>query len=166
MMKLDEKLVQALNEQVNAEFYASYLYFSMAIYFQSQNLKGFASWMHTQAHEEWGHGMKIITYLLDQGCEVSLKEIAKPQIKWESPLAVFEDSLKHEQKVTGMINDLYNMANSQNDHATGIFLQWFITEQVEEEASATEVIEKLKIADGKPNLIFMLDRELGQRKKE
>ena len=163
-MKLSKKMENALNEQINAEWYSSYLYLSMAVYFESMNLKGFANWMHVQAHEEWDHGMKFLHYMQERGNPVSMKAIAKPQIAWKSALAVFQDSLKHEQKVTGLINRLSKMAKTEKDAATEIFLQWFISEQVEEEASVTEIIEKLKMAGDKGPGLMIVDRDLAQRK--
>lgn len=164
-MKLSKKMEAAINEQINAEFYSSYLYMSMAVYFEQMNLKGFANWMHVQAHEEWGHGKKLLDYVLERGGNVALKAIAKPPSSWKSPIAVFQDSLKHEQKVTGLINKLYNMARSEKDNATEVFLHWFVTEQVEEEASVTEVLEKLKMAGDKGHALLIVDRTLAQREK-
>ncbi|MBU0527683.1 MAG: ferritin [Candidatus Micrarchaeota archaeon] len=162
-MKITKAMETALNKQINAEYYSSYLYLAMSVYFEQNNLNGFANWMRIQAHEEWGHGTKILTYLLDIGAGVNLAEIAKPENSWKSPLEVFKASLSHERKVTGMINDLYNLARSDKDNATEIFLQWFVTEQVEEESSAEDIVSKLEMADGVPGALFMIDKELGQR---
>jgi len=162
-MKISKEMETALNAQINAEYYSSYLYLAMSVYFEQNNLKGFANWMRIQAHEEWEHGTKILTYLLDIGANVDFSEIAKPEASWKSPLEVFKASLSHERKVTGMINELYNLAKSDKDNATEIFLQWFVTEQVEEEASAEDIVSKLEMADGVPGALFMLDKELGQR---
>lgn len=156
----------AINEQVNAEFYSSYLYFSMALYFEQMNLKGFANWMHLQAHEEWGHGKRLVDHILERGGTPALKAIAKPVAAWKSPLAVFRESLKHEQKVTRLIGNLYNLAKAEKDHATEIALQWFVSEQVEEEASVGEVIEKLEMAGDKGHALLIVDRALAERKKD
>ena len=160
---LSKKMEQALNSQVNAEMYSAYLYLSMESYFKSLNLNGFANWMRAQTQEEMMHAMKIYDYVHERGGRVLLKAIDGPQTKWESPLDVFEAVLKHEQKVTGLINELVDLAIQEKDHATNSFLQWFVTEQVEEEASADEALQQLKMMENAPGGMFMLDRELGQR---
>ena len=160
---ISKKMEQALNSQVNAEMYSAYLYLSMESYFKSMNLNGFAGWMRAQTQEEMMHAMKIYDFINERGGRVLLKAIDGPQTKWDSPLVVFEAVLKHEQKVTGLINDLVDLAIQEKDHATNSFLQWFVTEQVEEEASADEALQQLKMMENAPGGIFMLDRELGQR---
>ncbi len=160
---LKEKIEAALNEQLNAELYSGYLYLSMSAYFQSINLAGFATWMRVQAQEELVHGMKFYDYINERGGRVTLKAIEVPPPEWDSPLAVFEGAYAHEQKVTGLINDLMDLAQEQRDHATKIFLQWFVSEQVEEEDSANEVVQKIKLMGDASGGLFMLDRELGQR---
>ena len=160
---ISKKMQEALNTQVNAELYSAYLYLSMEAYFQSQNLLGFASWMRVQTQEELTHAMKIYDFLNERGGRVILKSITEPQAEWQSPLAVFEAAYKHEQKVTGLINDLVNLALDEKDHATNSFLQWFVNEQVEEESSADEVVQKIKMVDKAPGAMFMIDKELGQR---
>jgi ferritin len=160
---LSEKMEQALNKQVNAELYSAYLYLSMAAYFHSINLNGFATWMTVQNLEETAHAMKFYHFINERGGCIWLEAIDKPATKWSSPLDVFEETLKHEEKVTGLINNLVDLAIAERDHATNAFLQWFITEQVEEEASANEVIQNLKLAGSDPNSLFMLDREMGTR---
>jgi ferritin len=153
----------ALNEQVNAEFYSAYLYLSMAAYFESTNLPGFATWMRVQTQEELTHTMKIYDYVNERGGRVALKSIAEPPSEWESPLAVFEAAYQHEQKVTGLINGLVNLAIEEKDIAANTFLQWFVDEQVEEEESAETVVNKLKqVADASDGM-KMLDNEMGQR---
>ncbi len=154
---------EALNKQVNAEFYSAYLYLAMAAYFESIDLAGCAKWMYAQTQEEMVHGMKIYDFINERGGRVKLEAIEAPQVEWESPLAVFEHAYSHEQHVTSLINDLMNLAIEEKDHATQIFLQWFVTEQVEEEASANEVVQKLKLAGASSGGLFMVDRELGQR---
>ncbi len=160
---LSEKMQDALNGQLNAELYSAYLYVSMAAYFESANLPGFANWMRVQAQEEVAHTDKFYTYINERGGRVILRPIDGPPAEWDSPLAVFEAAYAHEQKVTGLIGDLVNLAASENDHATNICLQWFVTEQVEEEASADEVVQKLKLVGDVAGGLYMLDREMGQR---
>ena len=160
---ISKKMEQALNEQVNAEMYSAYLYLSMESFFKSLNLSGFATWMRAQTQEEMMHAMKIYDFIIERGGRVLLKPIEGPQTKWESPLAVFEAVSKHEQKVTGLINNLVDLAIVEKDHATNSFLQWFVNEQVEEEASADEIVQQLKMMEKAPGGMFMLDRELGQR---
>lgn len=160
---LSEKMQEALNSQMNAELYSSYLYLSMAAYFQSIDLQGFAHWMHCQAKEELYHGIKFYNYINERGGKVLTSPIGGPPTEWDSPNAPFEHAYQHEQKVTGLINDLVDLAIEEKDHATNNFLQWFVKEQVEEEASASEVVQKLKHTGGQGNGLFMLDNELGQR---
>ncbi|MBW1769487.1 MAG: ferritin [Thermodesulfobacteriota bacterium] len=160
---IKKKMQEALNKQLNAEYYSSYLYLSMAAYFESMNLKGFANWMRIQTQEEMVHVMKFYDYLIERGGKVTLSSIEGPPIKWSSPLAAFENAYQHEQKVTGLINGLVNLAIAEQDHATNNFLQWFVSEQVEEEASADEVVQKLKLIGKDSGGLFMLDRELAQR---
>jgi ferritin len=158
-----KKIEAALNKQLNAELYSSYLYLSMSAYFQSINLPGFANWMRVQTQEELVHAMKFYDFINERGGRVTLQKIDFPPTKWASPLNAFESAYKHEQKVTGLINDLVNLAVGEKDHATNIFLQWFVTEQVEEEASADEVVQKLKLVGKDSGGLFMLDGEMGQR---
>ena len=163
---LSEKMEKALNKQINAELYSAYLYLSMASYFESVDLEGCAKWMKAQTQEEMIHAMKIYDFVIERGGRVLLEAIQAPKQEWDSALAVFEHAYEHEQYVTSLINDLMNLAIEEKDHATQIFLQWFVSEQVEEEASANAVVQKLKLAggpDGKGGGLFMVDRELGQR---
>ena len=154
---------KALNEQVNAELFSAYLYLSMEAYFKSLNLNGFANWMRVQTQEEVAHGMKIYEFINERGGRITLKAIDGPQTKWDSPLPVFKAVYEHEQKVTGLINDLVDLAIKEKDHATNTFLQWFVNEQVEEESSADDMVQQLKMMEKAPGGMFMLDRELGQR---
>ena len=163
---LSDKMQAALNAQINAELYSSYLYLSMAAYFESQNLLGFANWMHKQSGEETVHGMKFYNYIINRRGRVLLSALDSPKTEWKSSLAVFEDSLKHEQKVTGLINKLMDLAIAESDHATISFLKWFVDEQVEEEANVDNVIQDLKRIGDAPEGLFMLDRELAGRKGE
>ena len=160
---MDPKINDALNGQIKEEFYSSYLYLSMAAYLESLGLKGFAHWMEMQAKEELEHAMKIYKFVVDRGGRVRLFDIQQPPVEWESPLKVFEEALKHEQYITSKINGLMSLAREAGDYATEIFLQWFVTEQIEEEASVGEVVEKLKLVKDSPNGLFMIDRELGMR---
>jgi ferritin len=160
---LNERIEEAINEQINAEFYSSYLYLSMSAYFDSIDLPGFAKWMIAQAQEEISHGMKMYKFIQERGGTVTLKPIKGPQTTWESPLAIFEAAYAHEQLVTGLINDLVNLAIEEKDHASKNFLDWFIDEQVEEEASAIEVVQQLKMIGDNGYGLLMLDREMGQR---
>jgi ferritin len=154
---------KALNEQINAEMYSAYLYLSMESYFRSLDLSGFANWMRVQVQEELMHAMKMYDFVDARGGRIILKAIAAPEAEWKSPLAVFEATYKHEQKVTGLINDLVSLAIKEKDHATNTFLQWFVNEQVEEESSADKIIQQMKMMKDAPGGMFMLDRELGQR---
>ncbi len=160
---LTEKVQKALNDQFNAELYSSYLYLSMHAYFKASNLDGFANWMYQQAKEELLHAMKFYNFINQRGGRARTAAVAEPPSEWDSPLVVFEETLAHEQKVTGLINDLVEVANQAHDHATQIFLQWFVTEQVEEEESAAGVLEQLKLMKGHAGGLFMIDRELEKR---
>ena len=135
----------------------------MSAYFESINLKGCANWMRVQTQEELVHTMKFYDYLIERGGKVLLSSIESPPTEWPSPLAIFENAYQHEQKVTGLINELVDLAIAEKDHATNNFLQWFVSEQVEEEASADEVVQKIKLMGDARGGIFMLDRELAQR---
>lgn len=160
---MNSKIQKAFNEQLNAELFSSYLYLSMAAYFEDQNLKGMAQWMQAQAQEEHMHAMKFFHFINECGGRVILKEIETPKTEWNSSLDAFEHTCKHERQVTGMINDLVDLALAEKDHAANGFLQWFVTEQVEEEATAQEIRDKLKMIGDTPVAIFMIDQELGKR---
>jgi ferritin len=160
---LTEKMQTALNGQLNAELYSSYLYLSMNAYFKSVNLDGFANWMHYQAQEELEHSLKFYDFIIQRGGKVQLQQIEAPPGEWSSPLAVFEATLEHEQKVTGLINDLVDVAHEERDHASNIFLQWFVSEQVEEEENVGGVLEQLKLMGDAKGALFMIDRELAKR---
>jgi ferritin len=160
---LNPKIEKAFNGQLNAETFSAYLYWSMSAYFESVNLKGFANWMRVQAQEEMVHAMKFSTFINERGGRVALTAIEGPATQWDSPLAAFENAYQHEQTVTGLINGLVDLTVAESDHASQAFLQWFVTEQVEEEASADEVVQKLKLIEGAPGGLFLLDQELGQR---
>lgn len=160
---LSPKIEEAFNKQINAEFYSSYLYLSMAAYFEWRSLPGMAHWMRLQVDEENAHGTKFYDFIHERNGRVKLAAIDAPEVEWDSPLAAFEAALAHEQKVTGLINDLVNLAMAEKDHAAANFLQWFVDEQVEEEANAAEVVDMLKLAGEKGTALFMIDRQLGQR---
>lgn len=153
----------ALNDQLNAELYSAYLYLSMAAYFASVNLPGFANWMRVQRLEELTHAMKFYDYLIDSGARVRLKQIDAPPTEWGSPLEVAEAVLAHERKVTGLIHKLVDLAIEERDHATNAFLQWYVNEQVEEEASADAMVQSIKRIGDSPGGIYLLDREMSQR---
>jgi len=157
------KIEEAFNEQINWEFYSAYLYLSMSAYFLSISLNGFANWMRVQALEELTHGMKFFNFINERGGRVALLEAKAPPKEWESPLVAFEDAYEHECFVSSRINDLVNLALDEKDHASNNFLQWFVSEQVEEEASVDEVAQKLKLIGGDGGGLFMVDQELGQR---
>lgn len=163
---IDSKLLDGLNDQINAEFYSAYIYLSMAACFEDANLAGLASWMRLQAQEEMAHGMKFFDYIHERGAKVTLKSIAEPPAKWDSPLEAFKAALEHEQYVTGRINDLVAMADQARDYATNSFLRWFVDEQVEEEASAEQMVRKLEMVADSPSGLYMVDREAAQRKQQ
>ena len=160
---LSQKMQQALNDQINAEYYSSYLYLAMAAHCEAVNLDGFGNWLRVQAQEEMFHAMKFFDFVLERGGRVELKAIEAPPAQWDSPLAIFEATLKHEQHVTALINKLVDLAIAESDHATGAFLQWFVNEQVEEEANADAVLQQLKLMQDAPGGLFMMDRELATR---
>lgn len=160
---LDPKINDAINEQVGEEFYSAYLYLSMAAYYESIDLAGFAHWMYAQYQEELEHGNKLYDYINDRDGRVKLKQIDAPQSEWDSPLAAFEAALAHEQHITQKINQLTSLAIEKSDHATQVYLQWFINEQVEEEKTARDIINDIKRIQNSPDGIFMMDRELAKR---
>ena len=160
---VSEKMEKALNGQLNAEVYSGYLYLSMAAYFEDEDLAGFANWMRVQAEEELEHGMKFYDYIIRRGASVTLTAIEGPQTEWDSPVAAFEHVLSHEQMVTGLINDLVDLAIEEKDHATNNFLQWFVEEQVEEEENAMENLAKLKLAGDDNSLLYKLNEEFAGR---
>ena len=160
---LNKEIADALNSQMNFEMYSANIYMSMATWFDARNLVGFANWMKVQYSEEMFHFTKFYNYINERGGRVLLSGMDAPETEWDSPLAAFENALAHEMIVTGRINDLVIQATEAKDHATVNFLQWFVGEQVEEEASVDGVIQQLKLMEGAPGGLFMLDRELGQR---
>ncbi len=160
---LKPKMEEALNGQVNEEVFSAYLYASMVSYFESVNLKGFAHWMRMQVLEEQIHGQKVGEFIMARGGRLRLRAIAEPQQDWASPSAAFEAALQHEQHITECLNNLSTLAFSEQDHATRTFLEWFVTEQVEEEANTDNMVQQLKLAGDASGALFLLDREAGQR---
>jgi ferritin len=160
---ISPKLEKALNDQINAEMFSAYLYLAMVAYFQDKNLSGFANWMTVQNQEETFHAMKFFKYVAERGGRVTLGAIEKPQFEWESPLAAMEAAQKHEAYITGRINDLMNLAIKEKDHATVNFLNWFVAEQVEEEDSVNEVVQKLRMVGSAGGGLFMMDRDMAAR---
>ncbi|RKX29973.1 MAG: ferritin [Candidatus Zixiibacteriota bacterium] len=160
---ISKKIQDAFNDQVAAEFYSAYLYLSMASYLESIDLPGFANWMRIQYQEEVSHGMKLFDYVIERDGRAIVKAFDAPPSEWDSILNVFEASYVHEQKVTGLINDLMDIAIEEKDHASQIFLQWFVNEQVEEEASVKAIVQQLKLLGDSKGGLFQIDRELGRR---
>lgn len=159
---LSEKMTSALNVQLNKEFYSSYLYLGMSTWCAHAGYNGGASWFMIQHEEERIHALKVYQYMISQGSKINLLPIDHPQMKYSSLLACFEDSLKHERQMTSTFNELCDLAIQKKDHTSYAFFQWFLQEQIEEEASVTEIIAKLKLV-GDGNGIFMIDTQLGQR---
>ncbi len=157
-----QKVAEELNKQVNREFYSAYFYLSLSAYSDFLGLKGFANWFILKNQEETQHAMKIYKYILDQSAQINLLPVNQPPSTFESPLVMFEDTLAHEQSVTRNFNELVDISVAEKDHATHIFLQWFITEQIEEEATVNEIINKIKLVGGKGDGLFMIDKQLGE----
>ena len=160
---ISKKMEAAYNKQINEELYSAYLYASMSNYFENINLRGFAQWMRVQTDEELAHARKFRDYLINRGGKVVLDTIKAPQIEWKSPAAVFEAALKHECHISDCINKLSSLSVTENDHASHAFLEWFVEEQVEEEANVDNVVQQLKLVEGAPGALFILDREMGTR---
>jgi ferritin len=163
---LSKALQEAVNEQIHHEFHSAYMYLSMSAYLESVNFKGFAHWMRIQAQEEVTHAMKLFDYTNDRNGRVTLRTLEQPQTNFKSVLEVFEQALEHEKFVTGTIHKLYELATNEGDYATQVQLQWFINEQVEEEASAMTAVDRLKIAGNDGAALLMLDNEMGARSAE
>ena len=164
MPAITNKMVNSINDQIRAELESSYIYLSMSAYLEDQNLKGMAHWMRKQAGEEMEHAEKFMEYLYDRGARVVLEAIAKPATEFDGPLGVFKEALKHEQYVSERIYKMVDLAASEKDHMTASMLKWFVDEQVEEEANADEIVQKLEFLGTKSNsAIYLLDKELGAR---
>ncbi|MCX7780009.1 MAG: ferritin [Negativicutes bacterium] len=160
---ISTKMQDAINDQIQAELYSAYLYLAMSTYCESQNLRGFAHWLKLQHGEETEHAEKLMDYLLERGGKVVLKAIDAPPAEFGSPLDIFAQVLAHEQHVTERIHKLYELALAEKDYAAQIFLQWFITEQVEEEATAGAILERLRMIPEKSGALLYIDKELGKR---
>lgn len=160
---LKKSIEKALNEQINAEIHSAYLYLSMSAYFQAQGLTGYANWMRVQFQEEMAHGTHIFDYVCERGGRVQLSPIAAVEVEFNGITDVFEKALAHEQKVTALINNLVDIAQQESDHATRSFLQWYVDEQVEEEANAEQILNNLKLINGEGQGLLMMDRELQAR---
>jgi ferritin len=160
---IGDKMLQAINEQINAEAYSAYLYMSMMAQFDAQGLKGAANWLRIQSMEETLHAYKFYDFVIERGGRVALLLIAGPPTEWPSLLAAFEQICEHEAHVTSLINNLMDLALELRDHATTSFLQWYVDEQVEEEATAGEIAAKLRLVGDNPQGLFMIDQELAAR---
>lgn len=165
-MGLSQTVQEAMNEQLKHEFDSAYIYLSMAAYCESASLPGFAHWLGAQAREEVAHALKFYTFIHDRGGRVQLRALDQPPVDFASPLAVFEGALAHERKISGLINQLYSLAAREQDYASQAFLQWFVTEQVEEEKLTSQVVERLKLAGDSKHALLLIDRELGERPAE
>ena len=163
---ISKPMQDAINEQINKELFSSYLYLSMAAYFASKNLSGFSKWMHVQAGEEREHAMKLYKHLEDRGGRVLLKAIAAPKTEWASNLEVFREATAHETMITASINGLYETAQQEKDYPAQVLLQWFISEQVEEEKNAAEIVADLELLEDRGTAVLMLDKQLGKRSAE
>ena len=160
---LKDPVEEALNDQINAELYSEYLYLSMAAYYEEEGLAGFASWMRAQADEERAHAMRIYDFVIERDGRVRLDSVDSPPTEWDSPLDAFESAYEHEVEISEMIDDLVSLAREENDNATENMLQWFVAEQVEEEATAQDIVDKLRYVGEDGTGILMVDQELGQR---
>jgi ferritin len=160
---ISKTMEAALNKQVNREFYSAYLYLAMSSYLETVSLKGFAKWMRIQAKEEQAHALKIYDFIIARGGKITLEAIEAPKARWTSAGKVFEETYAHEQKVTAMINSLVDLAAKEKDHASFEMLQWFVKEQVEEEANSSDILNQLRIIGDIPGHLFYLDHHLGKR---
>lgn len=163
---LSDKMQAAMNKQINAELHSAYIYLSMSAYFEDQNLPGMAHWMRMQWGEELVHAQKFFDFINERRGRVLLEAIDAVPTEWSSPLAAFENAFEHERKISAMIDDLVNLALDERDHAANSFLQWFVDEQVEEEASADAIVQQLKLIGNSGDGLYLVDRELGQRQPE
>jgi ferritin len=160
---IGKAMQDAINEQINKELYSSYLYLSMAAYYENKNLQGFAKWMRMQESEERVHAMKFYDFLVDRGGQVLLKPIAAPEYDWKSSLDLFRQVAAHEASVTASINNLFELAVKEKDYPAQVLLQWFISEQVEEEKNAAEIVSQLELVEARGTAVLMLDHRLGKR---
>jgi ferritin len=160
---IGKAMQDAMNEQINKELFSSYLYLSMAAYLETKNLPGFAHWMRVQESEEREHAMKFYDFIIERGGQVVLKAIDAPKIEWNSTMEIVEEVATHEAKVSASINGLYELALQEKDYPAQIMLQWFITEQVEEEKNAAEIVASLKMIEAHETAVLQLDHRLGKR---
>jgi len=160
---ISEKIMNALNEQIKHEMQSAYLYFSMATYFETENWDGMASWMRVQADEQWAHAMRLYAHIMERDGKVKLSTLTEPQAEWASPLDAFKAAYKHEQFITGKIYELARLAREEVDFAMETMLQWFVNEQVEEEANASKIVQMLERVGDNMNGMLMVDRQLADR---
>ena len=160
---IGQRMQDTMNEQIKHETFSAYLYFSMAAYFHAKSLDGMAQWMKAQAQEEFAHALRFFNHINDRGGRIEFQALEKPQMEWDSPLAAFRAALQHEEFITSKINDLAKLADEENDRAAGIMLQWFVTEQVEEEDTVSAVINMFELIGDSGHGMMMADRELGAR---
>ncbi|MGI5895463.1 MAG: ferritin [Oscillospiraceae bacterium] len=160
---LSQTLTKAISEQVNAEYYSAYLYLAMSAACDRMGFKGFANWMHVQAQEEMAHGTHMFEHLLDRGAAPAFGDIKAPPSEYSDLREIFEKTLAHEEMVTGLINKLASLAMQENDHATYNFLQWYINEQVEEESTASLILQKLNFIGDNASMLYALDTEMAAR---
>ena len=163
MPGMHKAVTDAVNEQIRHELESAYIYLSMSAHFEAENLPGFAKWMRLQSQEEMNHALRLFDYLNDRGARVVLQALAQPPESFKSPLSVFEQAYEHEQKITALIEQLHQTAGKHRDAATQVMLQWFITEQVEEEKNAQQVVEQLRLAGDNRAALLFLDRQMGAR---
>jgi len=160
---LAKRMEEELNKQVNAEYWSAYFYLSMSAYLASEGLAGAANWMRVQYQEEIAHALKFFDYIVERGGKVDLKPIAEVPKTWKGIINIYEETLKHERIVTSLIYNLMDVAIEEKDHAAKSFLQWYVDEQVEEEANVQAILDQLKMVEGKGNGLFMIDKDLGLR---
>lgn len=163
---LSKNMLSEINDQIKHEMFSSYLYLAMSAHFEDNNLSGFAHWMRLQAEEELEHAMKFYDYLVDRGGKITLQAIDQPPVEFGTPQEIFEQTLEHEQFITARINTLYALAVKESDFASQVFLNWFVTEQVEEEKNASGILDTLKLVGDRGTMIYQLDRQLGKREED
>lgn len=163
---MDSKIQQSLNDQINHELESAYIYLAMSAHFEAENLGGFAHWMKLQAQEEMAHAMRIFDYMNDRSARVTLQAIAQPPTRFDSPLSVFEQALEHEKHISRLIDECYATAVTVRDTATQVMLQWFVTEQVEEEKNAGQAVDQLRMAGDNRAALLFLDRQMAERTAE
>jgi ferritin len=165
-MRFSNAMQQAMNDQIGREFGAAHLYLAMSAWFAERNYDGFAKWMRIQSREESAHAMKLFDYLLDRGGRVALQAVPQPKAPWKTPLQVFAAAARHEAEVSSSIHQLYEKATREKDYSTQVMLQWFLTEQVEEEKTSAAIVDRLRLIGDSPSGLLLLDRALGERGPE